>query len=757
MTEAFKIVGTLLLNTNQAEDAMDKTSKRADGFADGLGKKFMKLATIVGTALAVDKLKDFGMACAQTYADISAQQSAFAQTMGDYADSAQKKLDGVAEKTGVVSSRLTPYMTSMTAKFKGLGYGVDEATTLATEGLELASDAAAFWDRSLDDSMSHLNSFLNGSYEGGEAIGLFANDTQMAAYAVEKGIVADAKAWAQLDEATKQSTRLQFAKDMYAQAGMTGQAAKEADSYANSMANLQEMWKQFQATIGKPILEKIILPCMNKLTKIMPRLQEGLEGVVDGFSKWLDDIGANFEGVFGDDGSIDFEKLGEAISGMFADLGKSVPKLLSKLGDAIAWAWENAVYPMIQGLFKATFGVDLPEWSVVWAEIKNWWDTWIAPVVSEIGKVFMTIVTPDFDDDGTSWADRISTWLNNILDSIVDLGAVVMKMIFPQTDENGVSYVDKVAEWLKGAADKAFELIASVFSITELFMPNEEDDGSTAATRIADWFNRVMNALGNALLIPIELIMPDFAETMRKWFGLKDRKENEQSYVDASYDMSTPYALKLAGKYAHWSPEQKEAAYEYADWMSAGDLVEANKHLDTLIAISPDEDAVGEFVADVQTALNEGDYGIVIADTWFDETTESQLQAQLDALGLSVPVEYIVGTYTGAYNADGQADGSHAKGLDRVPFDGYKAILHKDEAVLNAAQAAAWRGGGMGADVGRLEAAINGLQGLLLQIASNTGRNQTVMLDSGVLVGQMIPAMDAGLGSIAVRKGRGNG
>jgi hypothetical protein len=34
-------------------------------------------------------------------------------------------------------------------------------------------------------------------------------------------------------------------------------------------------------------------------------------------------------------------------------------------------------------------------------------------------------------------------------------------------------------------------------------------------------------------------------------------------------------------------------------------------------------------------------------------------------------------------------DGSHADGLDRVPFDGYKAILHKDERVKTAAQARA--------------------------------------------------------------------
>ena len=36
-------------------------------------------------------------------------------------------------------------------------------------------------------------------------------------------------------------------------------------------------------------------------------------------------------------------------------------------------------------------------------------------------------------------------------------------------------------------------------------------------------------------------------------------------------------------------------------------------------------------------------------------------------------------------------NGSHAAGLDRVPYDGYLAELHADEAVLNAQEAALWR------------------------------------------------------------------
>lgn len=46
---------------------------------------------------------------------------------------------------------------------------------------------------------------------------------------------------------------------------------------------------------------------------------------------------------------------------------------------------------------------------------------------------------------------------------------------------------------------------------------------------------------------------------------------------------------------------------------------------------------------------------------------------------------------TGPSDTSAWADGSHASGLERVPWDGYNAELHKDEAVLSADEADWWR------------------------------------------------------------------
>ena len=273
------------------DDTLDDVSDSADDASGSMSEGFKKIGTAVATYFAADKIVDFGKEVVNTAAEVSAEASAFEQIMGDYADEASAKVGKIADATGMVDTRLTPYMTSMTAKFKGLGYDVEDATSYASRGLNLAADASAFWDKSLDESMSHLNSFINGSYEGGEAIGLFANDTQMAMYAVEQGLIKDTKEWANLEESIKQATRLEYAENMMKSSGATGQAAKEAGQYANVQANLNEKWRQFKANIGEPLLQNVVIPAMSKLSGFVDIAAVKFQDL----KKWVSDNKETFE------------------------------------------------------------------------------------------------------------------------------------------------------------------------------------------------------------------------------------------------------------------------------------------------------------------------------------------------------------------------------------------------------------------------------------------------------------------------------
>ena len=483
----FELFGSIVVDNSGAERGIDRTVRHAQDAESKLAKTFKKVGTMVAAAFSVKAVVDFGKQCTEAYASIAAEESAFAQIMGDYADTAQAKLNAVSDATGISATRMTSAMTSLTAKFKGLGYSTEDATTLATDGLLIAADAAAFWDMSLDESMSHLNSFINGSYEGGEAIGLFANDTQMAAFAIEQGIVKDAKAWSQLDEAQKQATRLLYAKNMMEASGATGQAAKEADQYANVMANLKEHWRQFQGIIGKPILEKLVLPAMQKLNEFMPKLNEavqvGIEWLDEGFSK----IKGYFEDVFTEDG-INLEALPKALSNMFRDLGRSVGSLLSSFGRTLKNAWSNTVWPTIQKAFKAVFGIELPDWETVKQNIADGWNNTVWPAVQGFFKTVFGIELP-------SWSKLVQDisdgWNNTVWPAIKDFFSPIFT-VNPE-DEDGKTTAQRIIDWWNNKVKPWYEgLFEETFGVKP-----EDADGTEVGAKIREWWELCKKAYGD--------------------------------------------------------------------------------------------------------------------------------------------------------------------------------------------------------------------------------------------------------------------
>lgn len=542
----FELFGKIVVDNSGAEKGIDKTVKHAKDAESNLSKTFKKIGGMVAAAFSVRAVVDFGKQCTQAYASIAAEESAFAQIMGDYADTAQAKLNAVADQTGVASTRMTGAMTSLTAKFKGLGYNTADATTLAADGLLIAADASAFWDMSLEESMSHLNSFINGSYEGGEAIGLFANDTQMAAYAIEQGIVKDAKAWAKLDEAQRQATRLAYAKQMMESSGATGQAAKEADAYANVMANLKEHWRQFQGIIGKPILEKLVLPAMQKLNNFMPKLNEAVQnGIV-----WLDEgfgkIKGYFEEVFTEDG-INLDALPDALTNMFSDLGRSVGSLLSSFGQKMKNGWNNTVWPMIQKTFKAVFGIELPDWATVKQNISDGWNKTVWPSVQGLFKTVFGIDVPDW---ATVKQNITDGWNNTVWPAIQGLFKAVFGVESPEWETVKADISDgwnnTVWPAVQGFFKKEFKIdlpswtdlntkISNSWNktvwpaIKDFFSPiftvNPEDEKNTAQ-RIINWWNNKVKPLYATLFEETFGVKPEDADgtevgaKIRDWWEL---------------------------------------------------------------------------------------------------------------------------------------------------------------------------------------------------------------------------------------------
>lgn len=295
--EIFKLFGSILVDNDEANKSISKTDKQAEG----LGNKFVngiKTAAKWGAAIAVGAgvaaVAIGGMAAPLVKAAANAQAltAQFEQVFGDVQEDAQKTINQLGKDFGMLPNRIKPAMTQMTSMFKGLGMDTDKAMGTAKDAVTLVADAAAFYDKSFEDANSALNSFIKGNYEGGESIGLFANETQLAAYA-SKELGLD---WKKLDEAGKQVARLEYAKAMQESAGATGQAARESNSLENQLGNLRQAWEDIKARFGEPILG----PAVSMIQKLAEWLVNvNVQPIIDGFSAFVDFIDTNVASKFG--------------------------------------------------------------------------------------------------------------------------------------------------------------------------------------------------------------------------------------------------------------------------------------------------------------------------------------------------------------------------------------------------------------------------------------------------------------------------
>jgi hypothetical protein len=266
-----RVSSTISGTTKESKASMNSMSDGSRGMRGSMVTNFDAiggaLAGLVSTHLLTGFVKDSLNSASQ----MKAVEAQFTQVFGNMQGEAQKSINSMGKDFGMLPSRLKAPFSTTTSMFKGLGYTTQEAMGMARDSVTLAADAAAFYDKSYEDANSSLNSFIKGNYEGGEAVGLFANETQLAEWASKNLNMT----WKDLDEAQKQFARLEYAKAMQENAGATGQAKRESNTYTNQLGNLTKAWDTLKGTLVTPILANV--------TNMFKNMTGAVQGVADKF------------------------------------------------------------------------------------------------------------------------------------------------------------------------------------------------------------------------------------------------------------------------------------------------------------------------------------------------------------------------------------------------------------------------------------------------------------------------------------------
>lgn len=280
-------------------DELDDAKITAADFGDILRANILSDVIVSGFQKLADYAKDFASGTIEAAANANALASQMEQTFGALKGEADAAIGRVAKNSGILETRLQGAAAQIYAFARSSGGDAKESLQLMETALQAAADSAAYYDKSLDDTVETMQSFLKGNFANDAALGLSATETTRNAAATKLF----RKEYNKLTEIQKQKVLLSMVTDAQKLSGAMGQAAREADGWENVQGNLNETVKQFQAQVGKPVLKNLI-PIVQTIT--------------EKFSAWQK--------------SINWTKFNEQVSSAFDYLLTNGPKIVKTVG-----------------------------------------------------------------------------------------------------------------------------------------------------------------------------------------------------------------------------------------------------------------------------------------------------------------------------------------------------------------------------------------------------------------------------------------
>jgi TP901 family phage tail tape measure protein len=310
-------------------------------------------------------------------------------------------------------------------------------------------------------------------------------------------------------------------------------------------------------------------------------------------------------------------------------------------------------------------------------KFRNFVNNMVSQLVSAVKAAIDGIVTfftqtlPDAINNGIEFfksiPERISEFLSNAIASIVQWGSDVKQNAI----DAATGFVDNVAEFFSNLPYKVGEFLGSTIAKIIIWATetaeNAKEAGEDFLNNVVEFFTQLPTNVWNFLMQTITNVM-NWAWQM---------KENAVDAASNFLNSVVEFFTQLPGK----AKEKFDSTIEkVVAW--AVELKEKG------------ETAAKELVDAVITGMEElpqkiFDMGVNAAKKLVDgiKSMASWVKKQVSSF-----VDGIVDGFTGTM----KANGSHAGGLDYVPYNNYVANLHRGEMVLTAREAEKYRRGAFG-------------------------------------------------------------
>ncbi len=516
-----------------------------------------------------DKLLEIGKNAVLSAADIQAHNALFEQVFGNMNDGAEVTIDKIDEaydavsrlsqETGIMGTSLEEGFLGMAQQFQSLGTGAEESLALSERAMLTAADAAAAYNMELGDAQGLIQSFIKGNNSAAERVGIFARESNLLAFAVEKGYVdtteatkkfaeessiavekaqqkyskavekygegsieardaqnklndalekqedglqVTAKEWANLDESLKQAARVEYIENMYGLANVTGQAAREADEWNTVTQNLTEAQRQLYGALGEQALEMLI-PVIKSLTDILLSMLEVFKNLSPQVKKVITVIA----GVI-----IVLAKIAPVVAGIVqamlllqATTGASFATMAgaaaSVLLPVLAIGAAIAAVILVISKFDEIMAWGKEKWPQVFVPLENAIET-VKKIFSNLGDYISRSLSGIFDGFGGMW-EHITSAVSDVLSSIK---AVIESFLTPilnfinENQELILSTFKRVWDFILLIIQTVMALIGPIFFTTWYAITN-------FLTTTFEVIKQVVEAGMNVILGIIKIVM----------------------------------------------------------------------------------------------------------------------------------------------------------------------------------------------------------------------------------------------------------
>lgn len=387
-------------------DNLDDAADSALSFGDVLKANVLSQAIVNGIKELASAFKDFAVSAIESAADVKAQVAQFEQTFGDLADTAREKMNSVAEATGIVPTRLQSAFSQFYAYARSSGMESAQALQFAEKASYAAADAAAYYDRSLEEATEQVLAYTKGNFANDAALGFASTEATRTAQAMKSL----GKEYKDLDVTAGETTQVLLDQIIASQnlSGAAGQASREMDGWENVQGNLNETWKQFQARVGTPVLENLI-PIIQNITSEFENWMNNVDW--DAFGKNID----NFVNALIDYGPVIISTLSGIAAGFVA---WNIASLISGISGIVSGAKNMAdVFPLVAKAMQALSANP------------------IGAVITLVATLATTIITlwntnEEFRNGVIEIWDRIKEGIGNAVDGIVHFFTVTVPQAF---------------------------------------------------------------------------------------------------------------------------------------------------------------------------------------------------------------------------------------------------------------------------------------------------------------------------------------